>query len=69
MSTMNEMFANYIDDFMVVYIDYILIYSKTWEEHVKHLQKVLQLLREKNSKENSRNAYSGVEKCGTSVSN
>ena len=31
---------------MLVFFDDILIYSKTWEEHLKHLDKVLSILEE-----------------------
>ena len=31
---------------MIVFIDYILVYSKTKEDHVRHLRIVLQRLRE-----------------------
>ena len=43
---MNDVLADYLDDFVVVFLDDILIYSKTIEDHVVHLQKVLQKLRE-----------------------
>ncbi|XP_071909683.1 uncharacterized protein [Coffea arabica] len=44
---LNErIFKKYLDQFVVVFIDDILIYSKTQEEHVKHLEIVLQILRE-----------------------
>ena len=36
----------YLDKFVVVFIDNILIYSKTEEEHKDHLKIVLQELRE-----------------------
>lgn len=34
---MNKMFMEYLDKFVVVFIDDILIYSKTEEEHEQHL--------------------------------
>ncbi|XP_071917014.1 uncharacterized protein [Coffea arabica] len=41
-----RVFKKYLDQFVVVFIDDILIYSKTREEHVKHLEIILQILRE-----------------------
>jgi hypothetical protein len=46
MYLMNEVFMEYLDKFSVVFIDDILIYSKTEEEHEEHLRLVLQKLRE-----------------------
>ncbi|XP_027155850.1 uncharacterized protein LOC113756359 [Coffea eugenioides] len=46
MDLMQRIFKKYLDQFVVVFIDDILIYSKTREEHVKHLEVVLQILRE-----------------------
>ena len=46
MNLMNDVLADYLDDFVVVFLDDILIYSKTIEDHVVHLWKVLQKLRE-----------------------
>nr|XP_016438537.1 PREDICTED: RNA-directed DNA polymerase homolog [Nicotiana tabacum] len=43
---MNQVFQEYIDEFVVVYLDYIVVYSQTLEEHLVHLQKVLARLRE-----------------------
>ena len=42
----NNVMHKYLDKFMVVFIDNILIYSKTEEEHKEHLKFVLQELRE-----------------------
>ncbi|GBG59492.1 hypothetical protein CBR_g38517 [Chara braunii] len=44
--TMNQIFHDYLDKFVIVYLDDILIFSKTVEEHVAHLDKVLSLLRQ-----------------------
>ena len=41
---MNLVFSPYLDQFVVVFIDVILIYSKSNKEHAKHLRIVLQIL-------------------------
>ncbi|WVZ80953.1 hypothetical protein U9M48_028386 [Paspalum notatum var. saurae] len=46
MQLMNSVFIDYLDKFVVVFIDDILIYSKTEGEHEEHLRLVLQRLRE-----------------------
>jgi hypothetical protein len=46
MNLMNSVFLDYLDKFVVVFIDDILIYSQSEEEHVDHLKMVLQRLRE-----------------------
>jgi hypothetical protein len=43
---MNKVFMEYLDKFVVVFIDDILIFSKNKEEHAEHLRLVLQKLRE-----------------------
>ncbi|XP_058725705.1 uncharacterized protein LOC131596998 [Vicia villosa] len=42
---MNRIFHSYLDRFIVVFIDDILIYSKSEEEHVEHLRIALQVLK------------------------
>lgn len=34
---------------MLVFFDDILIYSKPWEEHLRHIEEVLDILEKKNS--------------------
>ena len=46
MELMNGVFRPYLDSFVIVFIDDILVYSKTEEDHVRHLRIVLQRLRE-----------------------
>jgi hypothetical protein len=46
MYLMNKVFMEYLDKFMVVFIEDILIFSKNEEEHDDHLRLVLQKLRE-----------------------
>ncbi|KAG8485789.1 hypothetical protein CXB51_019139 [Gossypium anomalum] len=47
MDLMNRIFRPYLDKFMVVFIDDILIYSRDESEHAEHLRTILQILREK----------------------
>ena len=46
MSMMNKVFMEFLDKFVVVFIDDILVYSKNEEEHKEHLRLVLGKLRE-----------------------
>jgi len=56
MEYMNRIFHAYLDRFVVVFIDDILIYSKSEEEHAEHLKIVLQVLKEKK-------LYAKLSKC------
>jgi len=53
---MNRIFRPFLDKFVVVLIDDILIYFWTQEEHVEHLRLVLGVLREKQ-------LYAKLSKC------
>ena len=46
MDLMHRIFCPYLDRFFVVFVDDILIYSRSEEEHEEHLRTVLQALRE-----------------------
>lgn len=46
MDLMNKVFKDYLDKFVIVFIDDILIYSQSKAEHEHHLRLVLQRLRE-----------------------
>jgi hypothetical protein len=45
MCLMNGVFKNYLDKFVIVFLNDILVYSKSEEEHEQHLRMVLQVLR------------------------
>jgi hypothetical protein len=53
---MNDIFREWLDDFVVMYIDDILIYSGSLEEYTEHLRKVFQRLRENK-------LYAKLKKC------
>ncbi|GJX85039.1 putative reverse transcriptase domain-containing protein [Tanacetum coccineum] len=56
MDLMNHVCKPYLDKFVIVFIDDILIYSKNKEEHGKHLKTILKLLR-------SEKLYAKFSKC------
>ena len=56
MDLMNRVFQLYLDRFVIVFIDDILVYSGILEEHSEHLRIVLQTLRE-------RQLYAKLSKC------
>ena len=56
MDLMNKVFHPYLDQFLIVFIDDILVYSKNVEEHVFHLQIIQQTLRD-------RRLYAKFSKC------
>ena len=41
MNLMNRVFSDYLDKFIIVFIDDILVYSKSHEKHEQHLKLVL----------------------------
>lgn len=45
---MNDTLRDFIDRFVIVYLDDILIYSTTWEEHQDHVHRVCERLRKQN---------------------
>ena len=47
MDLMNRVFKEYLDRFVIVFIDDILIYSETQEAHTEHLKIVLQTLQQR----------------------
>ncbi|KAD4178969.1 hypothetical protein E3N88_27560 [Mikania micrantha] len=48
MDLMNRVFHDYLDRFVIVFIDDILVFSKSKNEHEDHLRTVLETLRKKN---------------------
>ena len=56
MDLMNRVFRPYVDQFVVVFIDDILVYSKDAQEHEQHLRIVLETIREKK-------LYAKLNKC------
>ena len=44
MRVMNDVFRPFIDEFVIVYLDDILVFSETWDEHVRHVKQVLDTL-------------------------
>ncbi|KAH9303213.1 hypothetical protein KI387_014796, partial [Taxus chinensis] len=55
-SCMNHVFNRHLQKFVLVFFDDILVYSRTWEDHIQHLDEVLGIL-EANS------LYAKASKC------
>ena len=56
MSMMNNLLQEYLDQFVLMFLDDMLIYSANVQEHVEHLRKVLQVLHQQN-------LYAKASKC------
>ena len=56
MDLMNRVFHPYLDQFVILFIDDILVYSKNVDDHAMHLQIVLQTLKD-------RELYAKFSKC------
>jgi hypothetical protein len=46
MRLMDDVLRPFTNSFVVVYLDDILIFNRTWEEHMQHIQQVLSTLRQ-----------------------
>jgi hypothetical protein len=57
MNMMNKVFMEELDKFVIIFIDDILIYSESTEEHAEHLRVVLERLRQNQ-------LYAKFSKCG-----
>jgi len=56
MDYMNKIFKPFLDKFIVVFIDDILIYSRTQEAHAEYMRLILAIMREKH-------LYAKLSKC------
>ncbi len=45
---MNDILMNYLNEFVVAYLNDIIVYSNSKKEHIRHVRKILQRLREAN---------------------
>ena len=60
-SLMKSIFKPFHKEVVLVFFDDILIYSKSWEDHLQHVDKVLQLLKEKQLYAKLSKCFFGVE--------
>ncbi len=45
---MNDILMNYLNEFVITYLNDIIVYSNNKKEHIQHVRKILQRLRETN---------------------
>ena len=64
MNLMNEMLKEFIGKFVIVYLDDILFFSKTREEHFRHLRIVLEKLQQNKSLINLKKMFFSSEGSG-----
>ena len=55
-ATMNNLFQPFLRKFVLVFFDDILIYSKTWKDHLVHLEQVRSILK-------ANQFYANMSKC------
>jgi hypothetical protein len=44
MCVMKDVFRPFLDEFVIVYLDEIFVFRRTWDEHVRHVKKALDTL-------------------------
>ena len=58
---MNSIFKPFLRKFVLVFFDDILIYNRSWKDHVQHVDRVLKLLEEKQLYEKTSKCFFGVQ--------
>ena len=58
---MNSIFKTFLRKFVLVFFDDIIIYSRSWKDHVQHVDRVLKLLEEKHLYAKTSKCFFGVE--------
>ena len=53
---MNQTFSKQLKKYLLVFFDDILVYSRTWEEHLRHLDEVMGIL-------DKQELYAKLSKC------
>ena len=59
MRFINQIFIAHLGQFLVIYLDYILIFSRTWDTHMRHVRQVLQIIQEDKLQVKGKNSYFG----------
>jgi len=59
MRFINHIFIAHLGKFLVIYLDDILIFSRTWDTHMRHVRQVLQILQEDKLQVKGKNLYFG----------
>ena len=62
MHLMHNIFPEYLDDFIIIFLDDILVYSKGLGDHIHHVRQILEVLRQNK-------LYAKVSKCAFFQSN
>ena len=58
---MNSIFKPFLRKFVLVFFDDILMYNKSWKDHVQHVDRVLKLLEEKTLYEKTSKCFFGAQ--------
>jgi hypothetical protein len=59
MRLINDIFRAHLGQFVVIYLDDILIFSRTWDTHMQHVRQVLQILQEHKLQVKAKKSYFG----------
>ena len=57
---MNSIFKPFLRKFVLVFFDEILIYSRSWKDHVQHVDRMLKILQEKQLYKKTSKCFFGV---------